>query len=1097
MKKLILLVATLLLTLRGSAQAVNPQSTFSNAVNAGNPSLWLNFNDATTSFTDAVSNTAFTGAAYSAPSYKSSCVNNPTSSASSTICALTASAGDGAVLFIKGTISAITSLTDSGGAIATQAFSYGTVESVWYFTSLSAGSHTFTVTFASAQSYPILQATDIANMSSVSPIDAHSANSTTSSSTTWTSGSLTTSVNPSELLVGFVLGSSNTYTLTAPVFTAQSEGLWTGIFQAHYTTSSVGSYAFTGNMSNAGGYTALIVAVKGQAQNPTALARQAGFDSTNNANYSAAFPYNSFNIAPNTTLSAIEWNKPWTMLLQVDRLNWDHVSPVVLASKGDLNSGVWWKVYLQTNSANTNGSQLCFGRQSNNTGPFTAVQAYCSATSIDAMPNGFNYDIVIADNGSGGGGAINMWINGTAQAMAGSTGSALGFGGVSVAVSGGTGYAASTAYTSVGGGASCIVQGTMAATSGVPTSASSSGANQNYGCSPTTFTATGSGTNLTVAAVSSGVVTVGGTISGTGVPVGTTIVSQTSGVTGGAGVYVTSASTTAASAAVAEVPTVVLTSPTGTGATLTATTYAMTMNSTVGPLVVPGFLINAVYYGPGGSDTTQNPVYMDEFVEFPGNLTFGQITNLFYETKFYQSLLYSYAKPPKVILEGSGCGPDFSGDQTMGMVIGAHKAGLIQLLGAVDDDGNANGSNSVGWWRQILDQAGLNDVAVSVGPVSPTANVGGCPAASITAYNASTPQNASSYESSVTMYRTMLAANPTTPVHLLLTQGLNGYTAFLQSPADSISPLTGLQLAAQNRANGAVVNLFEGNLGLTPTALTYLLNNNGGQYLQVMGGTPASGGPGIEVSRTVLDPLYTAAINTSGDTVAGWTNMQIAQLLSPYFFGGVLLSGTGGTGYAAQTNFTSTGGGPSCNVRGYFLSSSGVPNGTNFYNAWGGSAITGSSMYDGIGYGCTPAVFTGTGSGTSLTVSAVAFGVITVGDTLSGAGVPTGTSITGQVSGTTGGLGVYTTSVATTASAATLTRTPTIVLTSPTGTGFAITAALTFTPEGYGGNNTNQFRVSPSAWAQSSSVGTGNAPVFTWFQNSLMDPPTTGAPRPY
>lgn len=59
-----------------------------------------------------------------------------------------------------------------------------------------------------------------------------------------------------------------------------------------------------------------------------------------------------------------------------------------------------------------------------------------------------------------------------------------------------------------------------------------------------TFTATGSGVDLTVSAVT-GLISVGDTISGTGVPAGTTIVSQTSGTTGGAGVYVTSADTTA------------------------------------------------------------------------------------------------------------------------------------------------------------------------------------------------------------------------------------------------------------------------------------------------------------------------------------------------------------------------------------------------------------------------------------------------------------------------------------------------------------------------------------------------------------------------
>ena len=61
------------------------------------------------------------------------------------------------------------------------------------------------------------------------------------------------------------------------------------------------------------------------------------------------------------------------------------------------------------------------------------------------------------------------------------------------------------------------------------------------------FTGTGSGTNLTTSSVT-GYISPGDPISGTGVPTNTTIVSQTSGTTGGAGVYVTSAATTSSAA---------------------------------------------------------------------------------------------------------------------------------------------------------------------------------------------------------------------------------------------------------------------------------------------------------------------------------------------------------------------------------------------------------------------------------------------------------------------------------------------------------------------------------------------------------------------
>ena len=63
------------------------------------------------------------------------------------------------------------------------------------------------------------------------------------------------------------------------------------------------------------------------------------------------------------------------------------------------------------------------------------------------------------------------------------------------------------------------------------------------------FTATGSGTNLTISSVT-GSIQLGRILVGTGIPTNTTLVSQTSGTTGGAGVYVTSGSTTASAASV-------------------------------------------------------------------------------------------------------------------------------------------------------------------------------------------------------------------------------------------------------------------------------------------------------------------------------------------------------------------------------------------------------------------------------------------------------------------------------------------------------------------------------------------------------------------
>ena len=66
-----------------------------------------------------------------------------------------------------------------------------------------------------------------------------------------------------------------------------------------------------------------------------------------------------------------------------------------------------------------------------------------------------------------------------------------------------------------------------------------------------------------------------------------------------------------------------------------------------------------------------------------------------------------------------------------------------------------------------------------------------------------------------------------------------------------------------------------------------------------------------------------------------------------------------------------------------------------------------------------------TSFGTVLNVSAVGSGTLYVGDPVSGTGIPTGASISGQVSGATGGVGVYTLDVAATAYAASTTVTVT------------------------------------------------------------------------
>jgi hypothetical protein len=92
-----------------------------------------------------------------------------------------------------------------------------------------------------------------------------------------------------------------------------------------------------------------------------------------------------------------------------------------------------------------------------------------------------------------------------------------------------------------------------------------------------------------------------------------------------------------------------------------------------------------------------------------------------------------------------------------------------------------------------------------------------------------------------------------------------------------------------------------------------------------------------------------------------------------------------------------------------------------------------------------PVIATGTGTATGATLVMTAVtGTILVGAEVSGLGVPAGTTILNQVSGTTGAAGTYTTDQATTATAAPLAfAPPPAAVTTATGTGTGTSLVVT------------------------------------------------------
>ena len=190
--------------------------------------------------------------------------------------------------------------------------------------------------------------------------------------------------------------------------------------------------------------------------------------------------------------------------------------------------------------------------------------------------------------------------------------------------------------------------------------------------------------------------------------------------------------------------------------------------------------------------------------------------------------------------------------------------------------------------------------------------------------------------------------------------------------------------------------------------------------------------------------------------------------------------------------------------------------GFNFQNGNGGNSvqILGTSVSPGdtlqyIPNGAGPAVFTasvgatftGTGSGTSLTVTLVS-GVIHPGSastaSITGTGVPSSTYIVSQTSGTVGRAGVYVTNNPTTSSGANITASSTTIdvtgTTSGTiavgqsdsGIGIASGTALTALISGGGTGGVGPYTISPAQYAPSTTVTALGSTVTLETSNSAL-----------
>lgn len=133
-----------------------------------------------------------------------------------------------------------------------------------------------------------------------------------------------------------------------------------------------------------------------------------------------------------------------------------------------------------------------------------------------------------------------------------------------------------------------------------------------------------------------------------------------------------------------------------------------------------------------------------------------------------------------------------------------------------------------------------------------------------------------------------------------------------------------------------------------------------------------------------------------------------------------------------------------------------------------------------------------------LTVTAVGSGAMVVGETLSGTGVTTGTMVTGQVSGTVGGIGVYTVNIPQTTTSTTISGTYGTMTVSAVGSGAlvvgdilsgsGVTAGTYISAFGTGTGGLGTYIVTPNTVVSSGTITAAGGIETKWYCMSVGAP---------
>lgn len=276
-------------------------------------------------------------------------------------------------------------------------------------------------------------------------------------------------------------------------------------------------------------------------------------------------------------------------------------------------------------------------------------------------------------------------------------------------------------------------------------------------------------------------------------------------------------------------------------------------------------------------------------------------------------------------------------------------------------------------------------------------------------------------------------------------------------------------------------------------------------------GQIVSGLPGVTPGRFAwLDPSGTTALNTGTGLPAGFVHRVFGQALITTFLaetGNLVRQGfelelfSHGVFWAVNSNPTLA---SAINQKVYAQYGTGLITTGATGAAPTGASVTGSiaagtmSVTASIAPGASASGgFTSADFGT-MTVTAVGSGTVVVGEIIAGTNVVSGTTVTSQVSGTAGGIGVYTVSVPQTIVSETITGTYGILTVTAVGSGAlalgdtlsgsGVTAGTTITGFGTGTGGVGTYNVGTTQTATSTTITAAGGIETKWVCMSIGAP---------